>query len=287
MTDILLKSKSLYNCAQQDTDVEVWPVYSLDLAQTLDCGQAFRWEENDDGSWSGVAHGRKLTVSLGAGRLRLHNCTIEEYHDIWEEYFDLKRDYSDIKRRFSADPVLSKATQYAGGIRVLKQEPWEALCSFIISQNNNIKRIKGIISRLCENFGEPAKGGGYAFPAPERLSGLMPGGLSAIRAGFREKYIIDAAQKVVSGEIDLADISGQPLDDARAELMKIKGVGPKVADCALLYGFGRKEAFPVDVWIKRAMTALYDGELPELAKAEAGIAQQYLFYYVREEKITI
>lgn len=276
-----------YSVDESGGSVTVYPVDSLDLAQTLDCGQAFRWTENADGSWSGVAHGRRLTVSLGAGRLTLHGCTAAEFYDIWEEYFDLRRDYSDIKRRFSDDAVLCRAVQYAGGIRVLKQEPWETLCSFIISQNNNIKRIKGIISRLCENFGDAAVGGGYAFPSPERLAALEAGGLAVIRAGFREKYILDAARRVASGETDLSLIAAAPLDTARAELMKIKGVGPKVADCALLYGFGRKEAFPVDVWIRRALASLYGGELPALAKKEAGIAQQYLFYYVREAGITL
>lgn len=281
------ESKSLYEALEENGNVVVWPIDSLDLAQTLDCGQAFRWAPNDDGSWSGVAHGRMLTVSLSAGKFILHDCSLAEYKEIWEQYFDLDRDYAELKRRFSADPVMEKAVQYAGGIRVLKQEPWETLCSFIISQNNNIKRIKGIISRLCEQFGEPARGGGYAFPAPEKLAALPSGGLSQIRCGFREKYILDAARKVASGEIDLDALSSMPIDTARDELMKINGVGPKVAACALLYGLGFKDAFPIDVWIRRALEVLYGGELPQILLKEAGIAQQYLFYYVREEKIKI
>lgn len=284
---ITKQAKPLYEAAEENGSVAVWPIDSLDLAQTLDCGQAFRWVPNGDGSWSGVAHGRLLTVSLGAGKFILHDCCLAEYKEIWEQYFDLDRDYAALKRRFSADPVMAKAVQYAGGIRVLKQEPWETLCSFIISQNNNIKRIKGIISRLCEQFGEPARGGGYSFPTPERLAALSPGGLAQIRCGFREKYILDAAKKVASGEIDLDALSHMPMDKARDELMKIKGVGPKVAACALLYGLGFKDAFPVDVWIKRALEVLYGGSLPEMLLKEAGIAQQYLFYYVREEKIKI
>ena len=170
------------------------------------------------------------------------------------------------------------------GIRILKQEPWEALCSFIISQNNNIPRITGIIDRLCSTWGEKNEKGEYSFPSYEILAGLTVEDLAPLKAGFRSKYILDAAQKLKNKEIDLNKIYSATMDEAREELMKIKGVGKKVADCTLLYGFGRMEAFPVDVWVKRIVEELYPDGLPECIKGNEGIAQQYLFHWRRNSK---
>ena len=167
------------------------------------------------------------------------------------------------------------------GIRILKQEPWEALCSFIISQNNNIPRIMGIIDRLCSTYGDKNEKGEYTFPSYEKLINLTVEDLAPLRAGFRSKYILDAAQKLYNKEIDLQKIYSASMDEARNELMKIKGVGPKVAECTLLYGFGKKEAFPVDVWVKRIVSELYPEGLPECIKGNEGIAQQYLFHWRR------
>ena len=161
------------------------------------------------------------------------------------------------------------------------QSPWETLCSFIISQNNNIKRIAGIIERLCENFGDELGDGVYSFPSAEKLACLSVDDLSVLRSGFRAKYIIDAAKKVSSNEVDFKKVASAELSEARAELMKITGVGPKVADCALLFGFHRLDAFPTDVWIKRALSYLYPNGFPDFADQYKGIAQQYLFHYVR------
>ena len=166
------------------------------------------------------------------------------------------------------------------------QEPWETLCSFIISQNNNIPRIKGIIDRLCMNFGEN-QNGVYTFPSANIIAKLSLEDLSVLRSGFRAKYILDAAKKVSSGEIDLDTLKSMDIDSARQELMKIKGVGPKVADCTLLFALEHIEAFPKDVWIKRAMEKLFGGQLPECAVPYAGIVQEYIFYYARTTKLDI
>lgn len=204
-----------------------------------------------------------------------------EFEEVWYDYFDLGRNYTKLKEQFSSDPILAKAITYAPGIRVLKQDSWEALCSFIISQNNNIKRIAGIIDRLCKTFGEPLEDGLYTFPAPEVLASASIADLAPLRAGFRARYLLDAANKVASGQVRLEELSGLPIEEARTELMKITGVGVKVAECALLYGCGRMECFPVDVWIRRAMQHLFPDGLPACAQDCAGIAQQYIFHYVR------
>lgn len=257
------------------------------LSQTLDCGQAFRFEELENGRWGGVACDRYLELEIAPdGTVVLYNATQEEFENIWRDYFDLDRDYSKIIEEISVNEVLKNASQYGKGIRVLNQPPWETLCSFIISQNNNIKRIKGIISRLCETYGEKINGG-YTFPTAEKLASLTPEDLAPLRAGFRAKYIIDAARKVSNGEVNLEALKDLSYEDAQAELLKITGVGPKVADCALLFSHRHIEAFPKDVWIKRAMTVLFGGELPKEALPYAGIVQQYIFFYARETKLNI
>ena len=264
-----------------DNKVYIKNAMNFDLAQTLDCGQAFRWSEDGNGVWRGMAGGRYIELYKSGNDIVIENKSEKDFKSFWAEYFDIDRDYSAIIEGFGANETLKKAAAAASGIRILKQEPWEALCSFIISQNNNIPRIKGIIERLCENFGE--KGFKmYTFPSAETLAPLSPDDLAVIRSGFRAKYIIDAARRVAAGEIDLAALKTLSYDDAQRELLKIKGVGPKVADCALLYGCGRIEAFPKDVWIKRALNEFFGGEIPDCAKSAAGIAQQYIFYYIRE-----
>ena len=256
-------------------------VRDLDLEQTLDCGQSFRWEKQNDGSFSGVAFGKYVNISLDGTDMIIKNAAPED-EKIWREYFDLELDYGKIRGDISKlHPVLEEAARYAPGIRILRQEPYEALCTFIISQNNNIKRIKGIVARLCESFGDEIDEGVYTFPNAERLAELTPDDLAPLRAGFRNRYIIDSAKKVASGEVDLELCKTADYEAARAELMKITGVGVKVADCTLLFGMHRVEAFPVDVWMKRAMEKLFPGMSANDFGEYAGIAQQYIFHYSR------
>ena len=256
----------------------VYRIPGFSLADTLDCGQAFRWEQTAPGTFAGIHRGHFLTVSQ-QGETLFFETTPVEFEEIWLDYFDLAADYEPMKAAFSADETLRRACAFCGGIRLLRQDPWEALCSFIISQNNNIPRIKGIIARLCAAFGEPCAGG-TAFPTPERLAACTLEDLAPLRAGFRAKYILDAAQKVADGRVDLARAAVLPLDEAREELMQIKGVGVKVAECALLYGLHRLEAFPVDTWIKKALAQFYPDGFPAFAEPR-GVAQQFLFHYIR------
>ena len=269
-------------CTEYKGGVKVSLVRDLDLLQTLDCGQSFRWSEQSDGSFCGVAYGKSVSVRLLGDDLYIDNATVEDFEKIWQGYFDLSLDYGKIRDEISKiHPVLNDASRYAPGIRILRQEPFEALCTFIISQNNNIKRIKGIVQRLCENFGEEIGENTFAFPTAERLALLSPDDLAPLRAGFRNRYLIDASQKVASGEVDLEMCKTADYEQARRELMKITGVGVKVADCTLLFGMHRIEAFPVDVWMKRAMEKLFPDMSAEDFGEYAGIAQQYIFHYSR------
>jgi N-glycosylase/DNA lyase len=187
------------------------------------------------------------------------------------------------------DVVLSKAIEFCGGIRVLRQPRWETLCSYIISQNNNIPRIKSLINKMCTSFGNIIKikrpdgtlDEDYSFPEAKALSALDVPSLEKLGFGYRANYVLSAAQALVSEKINLDSIAEMPINEGRTELRKLVGVGPKVAECSLLYGFGRIEAFPVDTWIKAVMTEFYPGGLPEFVKPYAGIAQIYLFHYVR------
>lgn len=259
------------------------PCFSLE--RTLDCGQAFRWKALGDGSFEGVAHGKLLRVAQRREHVLFLDTSLTDMALYWTDYFDLNRDYEAIDRLLCRDERLRTAALDARGIHILRQEPWEALCTFILSQNNNIPRIKGIVERLCRDLGEPLGQGHYAFPTAERLAGCSPEDLAGARCGFRTKYLLDAARRVADGEIVLRDFYSLPIDEARERLQSIYGVGVKVAECVLLYGFGRMECFPMDVWMKRVMASLFPNGLPTEFSPVAGIAQQYLFHYGRLHKI--
>ncbi|MDL2287516.1 DNA-3-methyladenine glycosylase 2 family protein [Eubacteriales bacterium OttesenSCG-928-G02] len=253
---------------------------SLSLEKTFDCGQTFRFEK--DGSlFKGVALNRELTLKDEEEHIILYNTEPEEFKRLWVRYFDLERDYASINKKLAKDEFISKILDISKGIRILKQDEWEVICSFIISQNNNIPRIKKIINTLCESFGDKLPNG-YTFPSPEKLLSVGAEGLSVIRSGFRAKYIIDAAEKIKSGQINFEDIYKMDLEAAKIKLMEIKGVGDKVASCVLLFGFGFMDSFPKDVWIKKVMEKYYKENF-DIAKFQgcAGVAQQYLFYYER------
>lgn len=261
-------------------DVLVKGVECLDLDLTLDCGQAFRWEKQQDGSWSGVAKGVFLNIYKENDTVVLKNTTKEDFENVWYDYFDFGKDYVKICDTLKKDKLISGTVDEYYGIRILNQDSWEALCSFVISQQNNIKRIKGIISRLCATYGDKVCDGFYSFPSAQRLSSLSIEDFEALGTGYRAKYLEKLCRNVASGEIDLEKIKTLSLEDARKELLNIYGVGIKVANCALLFGFGFYDAFPIDVWMKRVMEYYPDG-LPQCFDGIGGIAQQYLFHWAR------
>ena len=270
--------------------VEVMGSDLPDPDKTFDCGQCFRFEKSNKGrhesEWEGVAFGRQVSFARDGERLYVYNSTEEEFERIWRRYLDLDTDYlaidKDILSRSDSD-ALRNAVSFGHGIRILRQDPWETVCSFIISQNNNIPRIKKIVRALCERAGDRVDGSEeFSFPSPSAVGELGVEGLFDLKTGFRAKYIYDAASRVASGEISLDGIMDMASPEGAEELCRIKGVGPKVAACALLFGFGKYDAFPVDVWIKKAIEKYFPGEFdPSRLGPYAGVAQQYLFYYER------
>ncbi len=255
-------------------------VKCLNLALTLDCGEAFRWIEQEDGSWSGVAYGKYLNIKKEDDRFILKNTSLEDFENVWKNYFDLDRDYVAICERLKEDELVSSTIDEYYGIRILNQEPWEALVSFVISQQNNIKRIKGIIKKLCDTYGDEVFDGWYSFPSAKKLSTLTVEDFEKLGTGYRAKYLKKLADDVASGTIDLNKIKNMNLEDAKKELLSIYGVGIKVANCALLFGFQFVECFPIDVWMKRVMQ-FYPNGLPKCFEGYEGIAQQYLFHWAR------
>ena len=259
--------------------------------KTFDCGQCFRFDPVEDANFDhrvdGVAFGRSVSFAERDNELYIRS-NEEDFNNIWRNYLQLDVDYKAIDKKIvkslpvSDQSHMQLAVETGKGIRILRQDPWEALCSFIISQNNNIPRIKKIISAMCEKYGEDL-GGVYSFPTAKSLFEAGEEEIFALKTGFRAKYIFDAAKKVSSGELDLSKVSQSlSYDEAAALLMSISGVGPKVAACTLLFGFGRTDAFPIDVWIKKVIEKRFTNGLdPTVFGKEAGIAQQYLFYYER------
>lgn len=263
--------------------VEITDCEKFNLGVTLDCGQAFRWRQNNDFSWTGVVKSIETTVAETANGYRFYGITEQQFTDVFFDYFDFGRDYRQVIETLCEDRHLAKAIDKYGTIRILRQDPWEALCSFIISACNNIPRIKGIIERLCENFGEKTNST-FSFPSPEKIASLNISDLDIIRAGYRSPYILGAAKMIDNNEITLDPLFVQSVEDCEKELMKINGVGKKVADCTILFGLGHIDAFPVDRHIKRICGTLYPDGLPECTKGLEGIAQQYMFHLQRMEQ---
>lgn len=278
-----------------DNVLKVEGIDRLNLSKSCACGQSFRWRE-ENGVFSAAALGRAVHARQEENTLYVYPCRENEAGD-WIHYFDLERDYAAIENRLSQDEQLKMCIPCATGIRVFNQDAFEALITFIISANNNIGRITGIVERLCALCGERTELDGkeyFLFPKSERIAALDESDLTAIGAGYRAPYIIKSAKRIADG-YNLAALRDMPLDAARKELLTFYGVGPKVADCVLLFGLEHTDAFPVDVWIGRAMSEIYFGgekarraELERAIRAlgdESGIVQQYIFHYARQNAL--
>lgn len=256
----------------------------LNVIDTLDCGQAFRFVPTSENEIEGIAFNKYLKLTQTETEIIFHDTTVEEFENIWKNYFDLNTDYVQLRKDFSKDEVLKTAIEYASGIRILQQDKFEILLSFIISQNNNIKRIKTSIDKMCKLYGTEITPDCYAFPTLKQLENVHKSDLSDLGLGYRDDYIVDCVHKLQNNEIDLDVVAKMSLVDAKKELLKIKGVGPKVCDCVLLFGFYKTECFPVDTWIKKVLAEYYPNGFPSEYSDVAGIAQQYLFHYMRTKK---
>ena len=263
----------------------------LSLEASCRCGQCFRWRPGAGGCWQGIVQGRAVTAKTEGGQLFLAPARPEE-GEFWGDYFDLGRDYRALEARMAADARLRPALPAGHGIHIFHQEPFETLISFIISANNNIPRIQGIIERLCARWGEKIGPDAYAFPAPQALASRRESELREIGAGYRAPFILGSARRILEG-FDLEHLRQATLEETRRALRTLPGVGPKVADCVALFGLGHMEAFPMDVWMKRAMRQLFfqgaaaptEKELRHVLSelgTEAGIIQQYIFHYARK-----
>jgi len=266
----------------QTSNYPLCRVEEMDIVKTFECGQCFRWNADDSGVYHGVAMGKAAKLWEQDGVVYI---SAQGDIEFWREYFDLERDYAEISRGFNGGEYLDRCIEFGQGIRILRQEPWEALCSFIISQCNNISRIKGIVERLCCSFGDSFEFEGerfFSFPSAESIAALPDGALDVLRCGYRAPYIMSAAGAVAGGKLDLCELQGCGSAQAKRRLMELNGIGEKVANCVVLFGLGYMDAFPIDVWIRRALKENFPKNFDPATLGEyAGLAQQYIFYYAR------
>lgn len=275
---------------------------SFELKDIFECGQCFRWNEQEDKSYTGVIKNAIINVKKEKENIIFTGKCEGEIKFIVESYFDLNTNYEDIKEKLSnIDEYLKKSIEYGKGIRILKQDLWETIISFIISANNNIPRIKGIIERLSQKYGNEIEWNGkkyYTFPTQEQLKDVSVEEYRKIGLGFRDIRLYETTQMILNKEVDLEKLQNNPnTQEVRNELLKLSGVGPKVADCILLFSdLKRYDVFPIDVWVRRVMNDLYIKEDDETKVSKAkiekiaeekfgnlkGLAQQYLFYWRRE-----
>lgn len=287
----------------KENKVIIEGVKNFNIKQIVECGQCFRWEKINDNDYIGVAFDKVIEVVQEGDAVTIMNSNQEEFENIWFKYFDLSRDYSKVKEALSQDVILRKSVEFGYGIRILNQDQFEILISFIISARNSIPSIMKTIKKISKRWGNEIKYKGniyYSFPSPNALKGVTEDEIRETGASFRSKYIVDTINKINKKEdikFDLSYISEMNDDDCHIALQEYKGVGAKVSDCVMLFSMGKTSAFPVDVWVKRAMIHFYNAEEGSLSKirifgrnkfkALSGFAQQYLFYYARENKIKI
>lgn len=271
-------------------------VKDFDLDHTFLCGQCFRWDKIEKNRYIGVASSHLLDVSKVGNEFHLKHTTEEEFHSFWSHYFAFDMDYGIIKKRLSKDEILNRAIHHGDGIRILRQDLFETIISFILSQSNNITRIRGIIKTFSKKFGKKIAYDGkeyYTFPTPSDLDGIKLEDLADLKAGYRDKYVYKAIRAINEGEISLTELSKMPTKEAKDTLLGLMGVGEKVANCILLFGLSRFDAFPIDVWIRRIMEHYYYKDqktnpaiIAKMAEENfgdlGGYAQQYLFFYARE-----
>lgn len=267
---------------------------NFDIRQIFTCGQCFRFHEYDNGFFEGVAFGKYIGISQIGNLTVIHNCTLNEFNSVWYDFFDLSTDYATISSRLAKDDIMKKAVKFGHGIRILKQDAFECIISFIISQNNSIRNIERVVERICVKYGSPIGifNGKmrYAFPSPSELSKATVEELTELKCGYRAEYIFGFTKAVCEGKIDINSLFSKTSAEAKNKLLKFKGIGNKVADCILLFCYHKFDVFPTDVWVKKAMSDLYSVDVKNIDSfsedyfgSYRGLAQQYLFYYKRSE----
>ncbi len=286
----------------KEQKIELKNIDSFELRDIFDCGQCFRWNKQEDGSYTGIFGKNVLNVKKEKETIIFKGICEKDIKQTIEEYFDLKRNYQEIKKTLSKiDKNMEISIKYGQGIRILNQDLWETIISFIISANNNIPRIKGIIERLSKAYGTKIEWKGkeyYTFPEPEQLRNVTVQEYRNLGLGFRDKRIYETTQMIINNEINLEELQrNKNTMEVREKLLSLSGVGPKVADCILLFStLKRFEVFPIDVWVRRVMNDLYikqpdeskvsKKQIEKIAQEKfgdlAGLAQQYLFYWRRE-----
>lgn len=260
---------------------------NFDISQICSSGQCFRMAHICGNTYSVIASGRYLEAEQN-GKECIFSCDEDEFETFWKLYFDLETDYSFYLSRINPkDSYLKNAAQFGSGIRILRQDLWEMIASFLISQQNNIVRIRRCISNICERYGERKvnfRGEEYfAFPQPEALAHLPEDALKECNLGYRSKYVVRTARDIADGRADLEGIRRMPYRQAKGELLKLFGVGEKVADCICLFGLHHTEAFPVDTHIRQALGNHYKRGFPKRRyKGYEGVMQQYIFYWELE-----
>ncbi len=275
---------------------------SFEPEHIFECGQCFRWNKQEDGSYTGIFKENVVNVKKENNRIIFKGICKENIKEECIDYFDLDTDYDNIKSRLSnVDDYLKTSIKYGEGIRILNQDLWETLISFIISANNNIPRIKGIIERISKSYGKKIVWNNneyYTFPTPQELSKASVEDLRKLGLGFRDVRVYKTTKIINENPDKLKKLADEKdVNKLKEELLQFPGVGPKVADCIMLFStLKRLEVFPIDVWVRRVMNELYiknedeakinKKEIEQLAKTKygnlAGIAQQYLFYWRRE-----
>ena len=291
----------------QEQEYKLENIDSFELADIFECGQCFRWNKQEDGSYTGifkrnVINVKKENCHQGTSLVTIKGICDGNIKDVVEDYFDLDRNYEEIKEKLSKiDDNVKTSIEYGNGIRILNQDLWEMIISYIISANNNIPRIKGIIERLSKAYGDEIEWNGekyYTFPTPEQLKDVTVADYRKLGTGFRDIRLYETVHMILDKKVDLEQLQNEPdTNKVREQLLTLSGVGPKVADCILLFStLKRFEVFPVDVWVRRVMNELYiknedetkvnKKQIEKLAHEKfgnlAGIAQQYLFYWKRE-----
>lgn len=286
-----------YDIVEKDNKIIIKNMKDFHPKHIFECGQAFRWQVEEDQSYTAVHGGKVLNVKKVGEDVVFSNTNISDFYDIWYDYFDLGRDYGKIKEELSKDPILKEAIEFGEGIRILNQDPFETTISFIISANNQIPRIKRSIELISQNYGKPIGSYNgkkyYTFPSSEVLAKAKEEELEEnCKVGYRAKYIVNTSNIINDKEVELDELFKLPTEEAKEILMKLPGVGPKVSNCILLFSLNKNDAFPVDVWVKRVMEHFYFKEDTSNKKIASyaeekfgnlgGFAQQYLFYYARE-----